>query len=183
MAAPQQPSLRSGRGGGGALVHESKSGHSSATLQLLSGSNREGFWHSKIRHPIQDVAGDHRLGFLRLWMPSTKPWTNDCLVPKESVLHSGLVMVPRLLSSEQMGRRRGSKPPRYPTLRSSSSSLKKLEPGRNLATRSRNTNSRSCLAMVWGCLGITFKLMPGRLWQARMVKRPEQKHEECSPNT
>jgi hypothetical protein len=48
-----------------AFVHESKSGHRSTTLQLLSGSNREGFWNSKIRHPIQDVAGDHRLYELR----------------------------------------------------------------------------------------------------------------------
>jgi hypothetical protein len=81
----------------GALVLESKFGNSSATLQLLSGSNREGFWHSKIRHPIQDVAGDHRLGFLSLWMPRAKSRTNDCLVPKVSVLDSGLVIVSRLL--------------------------------------------------------------------------------------
>jgi hypothetical protein len=78
-------------------VHESKFGNSSATLQLLSGSNREGFWHSKIRHPIQDVAGDHRLGFVRLWMPRAKSRSNDCLMPKVSVLHSGLVMGSRLL--------------------------------------------------------------------------------------
>ena len=47
--------------GAGALVRESSFGSSSATFQLLSDSNREGFWHSKIRHPIQDITGDDYL--------------------------------------------------------------------------------------------------------------------------
>ena len=42
-------------------MHELEFGNSSATLQLLSGFNREEFWHSKIRQPIQDVAGDLKL--------------------------------------------------------------------------------------------------------------------------
>ncbi len=48
----------------GALVHESSFSSSSATSQFLSGANREGFWDSKTRHPIDDVTGISRLGFL-----------------------------------------------------------------------------------------------------------------------
>ncbi len=47
-----------------ALVHESSYGSRSATSQFLSGPNREGFWHSKARHLIQDVAGGYRLRIL-----------------------------------------------------------------------------------------------------------------------
>jgi hypothetical protein len=50
-----------------------------------------------IRHPIQDIAGDHRLGILCLRMPGTKAWANDRLVPKKRVLHAGLLMVPRFI--------------------------------------------------------------------------------------
>jgi hypothetical protein len=34
------------------LVRESKSGNSSTTLRFLSGSNRDGFGHLKVHHPI-----------------------------------------------------------------------------------------------------------------------------------
>ncbi len=59
-----------GQEGDVALVHESGRSDGSATLQSYSDSSREGFRHSELRHSIEDIADNHRLRLLRLWMTS-----------------------------------------------------------------------------------------------------------------
>ena len=63
----------------------------------ISPPDRDRGRSANLEHPVQHVAGDQRLGFLRPWMTSTKPISDDRLVPKEGVLDRALAVIARLL--------------------------------------------------------------------------------------
>ena len=52
---------------------------------------------AKLRHPIQDVTREDRLGLLGRGTACSKALAEDRLVPEEGVLHAGLLMVAGVL--------------------------------------------------------------------------------------
>jgi hypothetical protein len=48
-----------------------------------SGANCERLGSAKLRHPVQDVAGDDRFNFLWFGMTCSQPVANDRFVPEE----------------------------------------------------------------------------------------------------
>ena len=74
-------------------MHESELARKDPTPTDISPTGGVRRWPSKPRHPIEDVARDHRFGHSPTWRASAKTTADDRFVPKEGVLYPGLPMI------------------------------------------------------------------------------------------